>query len=69
MIERLTKASLAAADEADRAKSAFRPDGETPHAFRVHPNQFLKSGYDKGHLAPASAEICAMATHSSGFTH
>lgn len=52
-MERLTRDSLRATDEADRARSAFKADADAPDAFRVHPSQFLKSGYDKGHLAPA----------------
>lgn len=52
-MERLTRDSLRVTDEADRAKSSFKADGDAPDAFRVHPSLFLKSGYDKGHLAPA----------------
>jgi endonuclease G len=52
-MERLTRDSLRVTDEADRAKSSFKADTESPDAFRVHPSLFLKSGYDKGHLAPA----------------
>lgn len=54
VLELLTKDALRVQDEATRAKSAFKPDSATPELFRVHPNQFLKSGYDKGHMAPAS---------------
>ncbi|CEG47428.1 mitochondrial nuclease [Plasmopara halstedii] len=53
VIERLTKDSLRAEQETNRASSKFMVDTDVPTQFRVHPNHFLKSGYDKGHLAPA----------------
>lgn len=54
MLEYLTKDSLRQVEDADRSKSNFAVDVLTPQPFRVHPNVYLKSGYDKGHLAPAS---------------
>lgn len=39
--------------ETNRSKSSFKSDPAIPEPFRVHPNQFSKSGYDKGHLVPA----------------
>ncbi len=53
VMEYLTKDSLQIADDTNRTKSSFLPDPSTPEPFRVHPSKFLKSGYDKGHLAPA----------------
>ncbi|TYZ60452.1 hypothetical protein PybrP1_009403 [[Pythium] brassicae (nom. inval.)] len=56
VLEHITKDSLYVTDDAvpaDRAKSAFTSDALTPEPFRVHPSVFHKSGYDKGHLAPA----------------
>ncbi|DBA02549.1 TPA: hypothetical protein N0F65_011021 [Lagenidium giganteum] len=53
VLEYLTKDSLRVVDDTDRTKAQFREDVLTPEPFRVHPNTYLKSGYDKGHLAPA----------------
>ncbi|KAL4096240.1 hypothetical protein PRIC1_009602 [Phytophthora ramorum] len=53
VMEYLTKDSLRAEQETDRANSKFAVDKDVPEVFRVHPNRYLKSGYDKGHLAPA----------------
>uniref|UniRef100_K3W6L3 Endonuclease n=1 Tax=Globisporangium ultimum (strain ATCC 200006 / CBS 805.95 / DAOM BR144) TaxID=431595 RepID=K3W6L3_GLOUD len=53
VLEYLTKDSLRVVDDTDRTKANFHTDVLTPEQFRVHPNVFLKSGYDKGHLAPA----------------
>lgn len=53
MLEFLTRDLLRVVDDTDRTKSNFTVDTATPEQFRVHPNVFLKSGYDKGHLAPA----------------
>jgi endonuclease G, mitochondrial len=33
----------------------FYPDPEIPAPYRVHPDDFKNSGYDKGHLAPSAA--------------
>ncbi|KAJ8577719.1 hypothetical protein ON010_g1488 [Phytophthora cinnamomi] len=52
-MEYLTKGSLRVEQETDRANSKFAVDKDIPEQFRVHPNRYLKSGYDKGHLAPA----------------
>ncbi|KAJ0404765.1 hypothetical protein P43SY_005589 [Pythium insidiosum] len=53
VLEYLTRDSLQVVDDTDRSKSNFTVDIMTPEPFRVHPNQFAKTGYDKGHLAPA----------------
>ncbi|KUF80579.1 Nuclease [Phytophthora nicotianae] len=53
VMEYLTKDSLRIEQETDRANSKFTVDKDVPEQFRVHPNRYLKSGYDKGHLAPA----------------
>ncbi|KAI9908136.1 hypothetical protein PsorP6_004536 [Peronosclerospora sorghi] len=53
VLEYVTKNSLRVEEETDRANSTFAVDKNVPEQFRVHPNRFLKSGYDKGHLAPA----------------
>ena len=36
-------------------KDAFRLDPEVPEGHRVVPDDYLKTGYDRGHLAPAGA--------------
>ncbi|CAI5728343.1 unnamed protein product [Peronospora destructor] len=53
VMEYLTKNSLRVEHDADRANSKFAVDQDVPEQFKVHPNRYLKSGYDKGHLAPA----------------
>ncbi|KAG1703331.1 hypothetical protein DVH05_008240 [Phytophthora capsici] len=53
VMEYLTKDSLRIEQEINRANSKFVVDKDVPEHFRVHPNRYLKSGYDKGHLAPA----------------
>ncbi|KAE8889120.1 hypothetical protein PF005_g12923 [Phytophthora fragariae] len=53
VMEYLTKDSLSVEQETDRANSKFAVDKDVPEQFRVHPNRYLKTGYDKGHLAPA----------------
>ncbi|KAF4318282.1 hypothetical protein BBO99_00005582 [Phytophthora kernoviae] len=53
VMECLTKDSLRVEQETDRTNSKFAVDKDVPEHFRVHPNRYLKSGYDKGHLAPA----------------
>ncbi|KAG7396613.1 hypothetical protein PHYBOEH_001987 [Phytophthora boehmeriae] len=45
--------SLRVEQGTDRANAKFAVDKDVPEQFRVHPNRYLKSGYDKGHLAPA----------------
>ena len=36
-------------------KDAFRLDPEVPEGHRVVPDDYLKTGYDRGHLAPAGS--------------
>jgi len=33
----------------------FYPDPQIPEPYRVHPDDFKNSGFDKGHLAPSAA--------------
>lgn len=33
----------------------FYPDPDIPEAYRIKPEEFTNSGYDKGHLAPSAA--------------
>uniref|UniRef100_A0AAV1T5V7 Endonuclease n=1 Tax=Peronospora matthiolae TaxID=2874970 RepID=A0AAV1T5V7_9STRA len=53
VMQYLTKNSLQVEHETDRANSKFMVDNNVPAQFQVHPNRYIKSGYDKGHLAPA----------------
>ncbi|CAI5730500.1 unnamed protein product [Hyaloperonospora brassicae] len=53
VMQYLTKSSLQVEQETDRSNSKFMVDNDVPAQFQVHPNRYLKSGYDKGHLAPA----------------
>nr|CCA16509.1 Mitochondrial nuclease putative [Albugo laibachii Nc14] len=39
--------------EVQRSLATFKADPQIPENFRVHPNKFKNSGYDRGHLAPA----------------
>ena len=34
-------------------REAFVPDPEVPEGFRASPGDYLRTGYDRGHLAPA----------------
>lgn len=38
---------------ADRAKSSFRPDPSIPEIFQAKNEDYLKSGWTRGHMAPA----------------
>ncbi|RHY23891.1 hypothetical protein DYB32_009524, partial [Aphanomyces invadans] len=51
--EYITVDSLKKSDDVNRLKAAFKADTSTPEAFRVSPGDYLNSGYDRGHLAPA----------------
>ncbi|KAF0696515.1 Aste57867_12708 [Aphanomyces stellatus] len=51
--EYVTRDSLKKHDNVDRLKSSFKADPTTPESFRVLPAEYLNSGYDRGHLAPA----------------
>ncbi|RHY62568.1 hypothetical protein DYB38_002140 [Aphanomyces astaci] len=51
--EYITPDSLKKADDVNRVKASFKADMSTPDLFRVSPADYLNSGYDRGHLAPA----------------
>jgi len=51
--EYLTKERLAPGG-GDRQDSAFAEDKDLPQMFRAHLQDYIKSGYDRGHLAPAA---------------
>lgn len=50
--ERLTRRSVAAARRVERA-DAFHEEGRLPEDDRASLSDYLRSGYDRGHLAPA----------------
>ena len=50
--ERLTATSLAAARGIPR-QGAFHPDGRLPRADRAQLDDYRRSGYDRGHMAPS----------------
>ena len=50
-------ASLLADTDVTRGDIPFTTDGTIPPPFRARPSQFTKTGYDRGHLAPAGDNI------------
>ncbi|KAL7746486.1 hypothetical protein RI367_008136 [Sorochytrium milnesiophthora] len=52
VIEHLTRANLEGS--ADRGNVQFRGDDDVPPAFRATNEDYFKSGYSRGHMAPAS---------------
>ncbi|RLV90825.1 Mitochondrial nuclease [Spathaspora sp. JA1] len=55
VVEHLTKESLAKnGDNGNRKKSVFREDESIPPKFRGKLRDYFRSGYDRGHLAPAA---------------
>ncbi|KAH9052478.1 hypothetical protein Ae201684P_001658 [Aphanomyces euteiches] len=64
--EYITRESLKKSEDADRLKSSFKADPTTPDIFRVSPSDFHNSGYDRGHLAPATCFVRHLASHYGG---
>lgn len=55
VIEHITKESLTrTSDTGDRKKSIFKEDETIPVKFRAKLRDFFRSGYDRGHQAPAA---------------
>ncbi|TPX61749.1 hypothetical protein SpCBS45565_g07201 [Spizellomyces sp. 'palustris'] len=52
VLEHLTKENLKG--NADRQDARFQPDESVPEIFRANNEDYWKSGYSRGHLAPAS---------------
>ncbi|KAI9320015.1 hypothetical protein BX666DRAFT_1853105 [Dichotomocladium elegans] len=52
--EHLTAESLVAGSGVDRDKSAFKEDQDVPAMFRALLSDYVSSGYDRGHQAPAA---------------
>nr|P81204.1 RecName: Full=Nuclease; AltName: Full=Sr-nuclease; Flags: Precursor [Syncephalastrum racemosum]AAC69516.1 nuclease [Syncephalastrum racemosum] len=55
--EHLTSASLQAGQGVDRDKSNFQEDTDIPEMFRAHLKDYVSSGYDRGHQAPAADDL------------
>ncbi|CDR45347.1 CYFA0S17e02168g1_1 [Cyberlindnera fabianii] len=54
VIEHLTPESLQRKGETDRKKSIFKEDEQIPTQFRAQLRDYFRSGYDRGHQAPAA---------------
>ena len=52
VLEHLTKEKVKG--EADRARSAFKPDLNIPARFQSNNDDYWDSGWSRGHMAPAS---------------
>lgn len=61
----LTPEKLQAGVHAKRSND-FRPDEQVPAAYRAMPSDYKKSGYDKGHQAPAG-DACSFEDKDSTF--
>ncbi|QBM90907.1 endonuclease G [Metschnikowia aff. pulcherrima] len=54
VLEHITKESIKRSDGVDRKKSIFKEDETVPVKFRARLRDFFRSGYDRGHNAPAA---------------
>lgn len=54
IVEHITAESLRNTQNTDRKRSVFREDESIPLKFRAYLRDFFRSGYDRGHLAPAA---------------
>ncbi|CAG8591402.1 6274_t:CDS:2 [Funneliformis mosseae] len=54
VLEHITKESLMRGEGVDRSKSRFQEDEDIPEKFRARLLDYVRSGYDRGHMAPAS---------------
>lgn len=52
--EHLTAESLKAGQDVNRDKSSFQEDKSIPELFRALLKDYVGSGYDRGHMAPAA---------------
>jgi endonuclease G len=50
----LTKEKLAKNGDTDRKHSTFQEDTSVPIGFRARLADYLRSGFDRGHMAPAA---------------
>jgi endonuclease G len=51
--EHITAQSIAKGEGVSRSKSNFRDDQAIPALFRARTRDYVKTGYDRGHLCPA----------------
>lgn len=54
IIEHITKDSIKSTQGVDRKKSVFKEDESIPLKFRNRLRDYFRSGYDRGHQAPAA---------------
>lgn len=54
IVEHITAQSLQNTDGTDRKRLVFREDESVPPKFRALLRDYFRSGYDRGHLAPAA---------------
>lgn len=54
VLEHVTKESLSRGNGVDRKKSVFKEDETIPLKFRARLRDYFRSGYDRGHNAPAA---------------
>jgi len=66
VIERISEET--SRGDGDRKFSQFKEDDKIPDKFRNKLDDFRGSGYDRGHLAPASAHKLSQATMDETFT-
>ncbi|KAI9496496.1 hypothetical protein BDB00DRAFT_809093 [Zychaea mexicana] len=55
--EHLTAQSLQAGENVDRDRSNFKEDKDIPAIFRARLSDYTRSGYDRGHMAPAADAV------------
>uniref|UniRef100_A0A1D1XKQ0 Endonuclease n=1 Tax=Anthurium amnicola TaxID=1678845 RepID=A0A1D1XKQ0_9ARAE len=53
VLEHITEETLKRGEGVDRSKSRFLEDLDIPEKFRAKLTDYVKSGYDRGHMAPA----------------
>lgn len=54
VVEHITKESLRRSEGVDRKRSVFKEDERIPLKFRARLRDYFRSGYDRGHNAPAA---------------
>lgn len=54
VVEHITSESIRRADGVQRSKSFFRENESIPAKFRARLRDYFRSGYDRGHQAPAA---------------